>query len=127
MKNNWAASGFGSNVSPELVEDQFLDSEIVILLEGTNLFGDAVYSYLKLNGRNLKEMFGKMKSRQNFKPADFGTVLAAGRGKPTTEIRQEMVQTHNMIDVPDPKPTPVEAKPVFAQPKPFSFFSDDAE
>lgn len=116
-KSNWAASGFGRKVSPELVDDEFLDVEIVILLQGTNLFGDHIYSYLQLLGRNLKEMFGKMQSGENFKPADFGTVLAAGRGEPSKEVRDEMAVTYNMIEVPPPK----SAAPAFVQPK---FFGD---
>ena len=44
----------------------------------------------RLTGRNLKEMFAKMQNNENFKPADFGTVLAAGRGEPTPEVREEM-------------------------------------
>lgn len=116
-KSNWAASGFGRKVSPDLVDDEFLDVEIVILLQGSNLFGDAIYSYLKLTGRNLKEMFSKMQSGENFKPADFGAVLQAGRGEPTAEVRAEMATTYNMVEVPAPPPS----NPVFVQPK---FFGD---
>jgi len=118
-RNNWAASGFGKHVSPDLVSDEFLDTVIVILLKGNNLFGDAVYSYLQLDGRSLKAMFAKMQAGENFKPADFGTVLAAGRGEPTQDVRDEMAMTHNMIDVPVPE---APAKPAFVQPK---FFGEE--
>ena len=117
-KNNWTASGFGKGVSPDLVKDEFLDVEIIILLQGSNMFGDEVYSYVQIIGRNLKEMFAKMQKNENFKPADFGTVLMAGRGVPTTEVKEEMAATHGMVDVPMPK-APV--APVFVQPK---FFGD---
>lgn len=117
-KSNWAASGFGRKVSPDLVDDQFLDVEIVILLQGNNLFGDQVYSYLQLTGRNLKDMFVKMQAGDNFKPADFGTVLQAGRGEPTQSVKDEMAATYNMIEVPPPKVAPVS----FFQPK---FFGDE--
>lgn len=117
-KSNWAASGFGRKVSPDLVDDEFLDVEIVILLQGMNLFGDLIYSYLQLTGRNLKDMFAKMQKGENFKPADFGTVLSAGRGEPSKEVREEMAATYNMIEV----PPPVQANPVFVQPK---FFGDE--
>lgn len=107
IKNNWSTPGLGRNVAPELVSDEYLETEIVILLQGTNLFGDRVYSYLQLMGKALKEMFAKMQAGQNFKPADFGTVLAAGRGDPSEEIRKEMKEKYNMIDVPTPKPKPI--------------------
>jgi hypothetical protein len=118
-KNNWSASGFGKGVSPSLVKDEFLDVEIIILLQGTNMFGDNVYAYLQIVGRNLKEMFGKMQKGDNFKPADFGTVLAAGRGEPTAEVREEMMTTYNLLEVPLQRPVP---KPVFSQPK---FFDEE--
>ena len=115
-KNNWSASGFGKNVSPDLVSDEFLDTEVIILLQGNNLFGDAVYSYLQITGRNLKDMFSKMRAGENFKPADFGDVVRAGKGDPTDEVREEMKIAYNMIDVPMPKQA---FKPLF-QPKSFN-------
>ncbi len=118
-KNNWSASGFGKGVSPDLVKDQFLDVEIIILLQGNNLFGDSIYSYIQINGRNLKEMFTKMQGGENFKPSDFGTVLAAGTGTPSAEVQEEMRTTHGMVDV----PVPQRPKPAFSQPK---FFGDDS-
>ena len=118
-KNNWTAPNLAKNAPASLVPDESLDVEFVILLQGANLFGDAVYSYLQLTGRHLKDMFGKMQAGENFKPSDFGAVLAAGRGQPPQEVREEMAATYNMIDVPMPQPV---AKPVFVQPK---FFNDD--
>ena len=99
---NWSKQGFGRFVSPDLVDDRFLDVEIVLLMQGTNLFGDEIYSYVELTGRNVKEMFAKMQAGENFKPSDFGKVLVAGRGEPPPEVREEMRQTYNMIDVPMP-------------------------
>ena len=103
-KNNWSASGFGKYVSPELVSDEFLDTYIVILLQGNNIFGDTVYTYLEISGANLRKVFGHMQKGENFKPADFGTVLAAGRGEPSEEVREEMKTEYNMMDIPKPKP-----------------------
>jgi len=117
-KNNWSASGFGKNLSPDVISEQYLEVEIVLLMQGTNSFGDPVYAYLKINGRNLREMFVKMKSNENFKPSDYGTVIAAGRDMPTDEVRAEIAAGHNMIEVPVPQPP----KPNIAQPK---FFGDD--
>jgi len=104
MKNNWSTPGFGKNVSPDLISDEYLEDEVVVLLQGTNMFGDAVYSYLKLIGRDLKRMFAKMQAGENFKPGDYGTVLYAGRGVPSQEIKDEMKAEYDMVDVPTPKP-----------------------
>ncbi len=120
MKNNWSTPGFGKNVSPELVSDEYLETEVVVLLQGTNMFGDQVYSYIKLLGKNLKKMFAKMQASENFKPADYGTVIVAGRGIPSQEVRDEMKALYNMIDVPVPKPAAIFANTF--QPK---FFDDN--
>ncbi len=120
-KNNWSTDAFGGgSSSSNVIDEKLLDVDIVILLQGTNLFGDGIYSYLRLPGRKLKEMFAKMRAKENFNPSDFGEVLSAGRGDPSQEVRAEMAATYNMIDVPMPKPTA--PKPVFVQPK---FFGDE--
>lgn len=103
IKNNWSAPGLGKNVSPELVSDEFLNAEIVILLHGTNLFGNPVYAYVKLLGSALREMFAKMRTGENFKPSDYGSVIAAGTGSPPENVRDEMKAEYNMVDVPLPK------------------------
>jgi tetratricopeptide (TPR) repeat protein len=94
-----------SAVSPELVSAEYLDTEIVILLQGTNLFGQRVYSYVLLTGRRLKRMFAMMQAGENFKPANFGTVITAGIGEPSQEVRDEMKRRYDMIDVPAPSST----------------------
>ena len=100
-QGNWG-SGFDRSVSPDFIDDRFLDVEIVLLMNGTNPFGDEIYSYVKINGRNLKKMFVKMQMGENFKPADFGEILAAGRGEPSPEVRKEMCQTYNLTEAPIP-------------------------
>lgn len=100
MKNNWSAQGFGKHVSPDLIEDKYLQTEVVIFLQGTNMFGNQVFLYLKLFGSALKEMFAKMHNGENFKPSDYGTVIAAGTGTPPESLRNEMKAEYNMVDVP---------------------------
>lgn len=104
MKNNWSAPGIGKYVSPDIVTEEFLEEEIVILLQGSNMFGNRVYSYVKLLGKDLKEMFTKMQKGENFKPSDYGSVIAAGTGEPPKEVQEEMKEQYNMQDVPIPKP-----------------------
>jgi HEAT repeat protein len=84
----------------EMSDSGYLDTDIVILLQGKNLYAEPVYSYVQLTGRSLRRMFTAMKIGMNFKPADFGAILNSGTGVPSLEIRQEMHDKYNMIDVP---------------------------
>ena len=95
--------GIGNYVSPDLVGDEYLDEELVILLEGANLFGKPVYSYIKLIGHDLKRLFEAMQMGRNFNPSDFGEVLDSGEGEPLPETRQHMARAYHMmsIDLPD--------------------------
>ena len=106
MSSDWVASAFSKNSTVLEIDEELLEEEVVILLSGRNRFGDQIYSYLKLTLRNLQELKKALKEKQEFMPADFGTVLAAGRGEPSPELRSEMAITYNMID----KPKPVEVK-----------------
>lgn len=100
-QSKWS-SNFGRNLSPEMIKDKYLDVEIVMLLNGQNQAGESIYTYLEVSGRNLKRMFTAMKNNEEFKPKDFGNVLAAGKGEPTKEVRAEMCREYNMIEVPVP-------------------------
>lgn len=77
-----------------------LNENVVILMQGKNVFGDKIFSYLELTLNALQELKAKMRTNDNFMPSDFGTVLAAGKGDPSDELRSEMAVTYNMIDVP---------------------------
>ena len=106
MDNSWIAKALGPNfagLNPS-TNDKLLDEEVVILVQGKNNFGDAIYSYLKLSLRNLKKLKEHMNAGLQWSPSDFGTVVAAGRGEPNDEVRQEMAVTYQMVDVPKPKP-----------------------
>jgi hypothetical protein len=50
-------------------------------------------------------MFAMMQAGENFKPANFGTVITAGVGEPSQEVRDEMKRRYDMIDVPTPSST----------------------
>lgn len=66
--------------------------------------GIQLFCYLQLTCQNLKEIFRKMRGAENFKPADFGTIIVAGQGQPSAEVISEMYAEYNIIDVPRPKP-----------------------
>lgn len=100
MTENWVASSYSSNSTAVAIDDSLKKDEVVILLQGKNSFGDPIFSYLKLNLGNLIELKRAMINKQDFLPSDFGTVLAAGRGEPSAELRSEMAVTHKMVDRP---------------------------
>ena len=138
MTDSWASKANPQKLSsssftdPQIDED-LLEKEVVILVQAKNFFGDRIYSYVQLTFRNMREMMKKMYANESFQPAEFGTVISAGRGEPPKELREEMAATYNLVDVPLPKPadipvaaadkTPV-AKNAFAQPK---FWGDEDE
>lgn len=115
MSTTWKTSAFSKNSTPVELDDALLDEKVVILLQGKNVYGDPIYTYLQMTLRSLQQLRDKMRQQQDFMPAEYGTVLAAGKGEPSPELRSEMAITHNMVDVPKPRPA---ATPAFAIPQP---------
>lgn|GEM_PF-3306754 len=70
----------------------------VLLLYGKNSFGDKIYSYLEITIPNLRRLKAATMSGEAFTPSDFGTVIAAGRGEPTEEVKAEIAATHQVLD-----------------------------
>ena len=97
---DWVTSAFSRNSTAIEIDEALLDEEVVILLRGKNQFQDAIFSYLKLSLRNLQKLKVALINKADFMPSDFGTVLAAGRGEPSQELRSEMAVTYGMIDRP---------------------------
>ena len=100
MTGNWTTKAFSQNSTPVELDDTVLDEKVVILLQGDNSFGDEVYSYLQLTIRQLQKMRQHLVDGSRFMPSDFGTVLAAGKGEPSPELRSEMAVTYGMVDKP---------------------------
>jgi hypothetical protein len=97
---SWVAKSFSSNSTPVAITDEMLVEDVVILLEGKNIYGDDVFSYLKLTLQGLFDLKMKLLKKEQLMPSDYGTVLAAGNGEPSPELISEMRVTHNMLDVP---------------------------
>ena len=100
MSDYWQTRAFSDNSTPVELSEEVLDQEGVIFLTGKNTFGDTVYSYLKITIRNLQKLKEALAKGEHFMPSDFGTVLAAGKGEPSQELRSEMAVTYKLIDVP---------------------------
>lgn len=115
MNTTWKTSAFSKNSTPVEVDDALLQEKIVILLQGRNIYGDQIFTYLQMTLKALQQLRDKMRRNEDFMPAEYGAVLAAGKGEPSPEMRSEMAVTHNMVDVPRPKMAP---PPSFAVPQP---------
>lgn len=115
MNTTWKTSAFSKNSTPVEIDESLLLEKVVILLQGKNVYGDPIFTYLQLTLKSLQQLRDKMRKQEDFMPAEYGAVLAAGKGEPSPELRSEMAVTHNMIDVPKPKTV---AAPAFAVPQP---------
>ena len=115
MSTTWKTSALSQNSTPLELDDALLAEKVVILLQGKNVYGDPIYSYLQLTLRSLQLLRDKMRKTEDFMPAEYGEVLAAGRDEPPAELRTEMAVTHNMVDVPRPKAV---GNPSYAVPQP---------
>ena len=115
MNTTWKTSAQSQNSTPVELDEALLAEKVVILLQGKNVYGDEIYTYIQLTLRSLQLLRNKMRKTEDFMPAEYGEVLAAGRGEPPVELRSEMAVTHNMVDVPRPK---VAAAPTYAVPQP---------
>lgn len=104
MNSNWKTGAYSTNTTPVSADEKAMEEIGVILMQGKNVYGDPIYTYLRLPIKNLIVMREKIVRRENFMPAEYGEVLAAGKGEPSAELRSEMAVAHNMIDVPKPKP-----------------------
>lgn len=124
IKKEWLTKALGDvSFSPERkIDSSELMSEVVVLLQGNNLFGDEIYSYIKLDLNGFRALRDAMINHKNFTPSDFGEVVAAGRGMPSQEVMDEMRVKYKMVDVPKPDGTQNMQPTGFSQPK---FFSDD--
>ena len=57
MNNNtWKTSAFSKNSTPVELEEQLLNEKVVILLQGKNIYGDAIFTYLQLTLKSLQQL-----------------------------------------------------------------------
>jgi hypothetical protein len=76
----------------------FKEDYAILLLRGKNSFGDLIYSYVKVALAGMKRLYENMSKGLPFTPSDFGEVVAAGRGEPTSEVRAEVAMQYPIID-----------------------------
>ncbi|MBM3618356.1 MAG: hypothetical protein FJX23_07400 [Alphaproteobacteria bacterium] len=97
MFGKWTTKSSSGNGTPPVNFDDLGDELAVILVQGKNSFGDDIYCYLNLPLKNIKPVQDALAGNNGFTPSKFGTVLAAGRGQPTEEVKREIGQTEYTV------------------------------
>lgn len=82
--------------------DLLKDEYAVILLQGKNVFGDMIYCYLKVALPDIDRLQAALQSDDSFNASDFGSVVAAGKGEPTPEVKAEVALTYPLLEQPRP-------------------------
>jgi hypothetical protein len=98
MSTQWNTRSLSDRVGDVIINERLGAETVVILMRGKNPFGDRIYSYLKLTLGDLKRMQTAVAQGAPFNPSDFGSVVAAGRGEPTPEIRAEIESLYRVVD-----------------------------
>lgn len=105
-QNSWTAKALGVKepVDPQHIPD---DAEVVVLVQAENMFGDPIYCYLKLQFEHYDTVKSKLEAGEKFDLREYGDIIAAGRGEPTDEVRQEISEEYNMVQVAIQEPEPI--------------------
>jgi hypothetical protein len=86
---NWISKALGKTQAIEDLSSVNHEMAMLLIL-GRNTFGDEIYTYMKLPMQRIDEVKTRISSGQAFVPAHYGSVVAAGRGVPSPDIREEV-------------------------------------
>jgi hypothetical protein len=101
MSTKWSTKILTKNGSTdfgELLKDEYA----VVLLQGKNVFGDMIYCYLKVALPDIDRLKIALQTDAQFTASDYGTVIAAGKGEPPEEVRNEIGAAYPMFEQPRP-------------------------
>ena len=112
MTTKWTSNPLSNGSSTAgMLADKLASEYVVLLMYGKNSFGDKIYSYLKIMLPDLQRLKSAVQAGKGFNPSDYGTVIAAGKGEPTDEVKREVASTYPMLDAARPAPAPA-AEPI---------------
>ena len=106
MSTKWSTQVLGQSGSSPNFGELFKDEYAIVFLQGKNTFGDLVYCYVKVMMADIEKMHAILQGDAGFNPSDFGTVVAAGKGDPTLEVKAELALTYPMLSRPKPMVLP---------------------
>ncbi len=96
MSGKWVTKATGS--TPPIDDFGTMNEQNgVLLFQGKNTFGDDIYCFLELPLNSIDDVKAHLAAGKNFTPSQFGKVLAAGRGTPSQEVKDEIGKTHFML------------------------------
>lgn len=98
MTTKWSNNTIGNANPAALLADKLAHEYVVLLMYGKNSFGDKIYSYLKIMLPDLQRLKAAVQAGKGFNPSDYGTVIAAGKGEPTDEVKREVASTYQVLD-----------------------------
>ena len=73
------------------------EEDLVVLVQGKNVFQDPIYCYIRIPTERLEEFRGKVSANEKFDIREYGDVIAAGRGQPSSEVQDEMARDYGML------------------------------
>lgn len=98
MMNYWIEATLGLERYRSAIDEE----TVVILLQGTNAFGEEIHSYLQVTIDALVDLNNLLQSKAGFNPDDYGDVVAAGRGAPSADERLRMSALYGMMHTAPP-------------------------
>lgn len=101
MSTKWSSKGLAKTGTPDF-SDLLKNEVAVVLMRGKNNFGDMIYCYLKVALHDIDRLQAALQSDAQFTASDFGTVIAAGKGEPTPEVKAEIAAAYQVLDQPKP-------------------------
>ncbi|MBN8531539.1 MAG: hypothetical protein J0L97_06730 [Alphaproteobacteria bacterium] len=96
-RRNWVATAMGMRGT--LDDEELEREEVVLLVQGNNLFDQRIFCYVRVPYFSLKDIKHRMDRGENFDLREYGEVLAAGIGEPSDEIKNEIAEEFEMFPV----------------------------
>lgn len=109
MSTKWSTEVLGGR-KPDFAS-LLKDESTVILLRGKNVFGDMIYCYLKITFGDIEKLQEAINGDSTFNISDFGSVIAAGKGEPASDVKAEVAQAYPLLEQPKPIITPAAQSP----------------
>lgn len=79
----------------------------MLLLTGSNGFGDQIFCYLQFPYKYYDELKSRIESKESFDPRQYGSIVAAGLGFPSEEVQKEIHQEFGYVPVTINEPEPI--------------------
>ena len=80
--NGWRSSLLALPSGPAVLDPSVLEEKVVITLQGKNVFGTQIFTYMRMTLRQLQMLRDKMRAGQDFRPDEFGENPRGGPWRP---------------------------------------------